>query len=223
MKMTGHLMYGDYIFLLKTKSWEPLRKTGPLRDPYNRFIHLVFTFKKNKHLVFSDTRRFAKVFLFDTKKHEEIPDLTRLGPDPLSKKFSLTDLKERLYLRPNGKIKQVLLDQSIIAGIGNIYSDEILWSTGIHPLSIVQKINEEKIKSLWKNSKIILKKGIDFGGDSMSDYRNIDGKPGSFQNKHNVYRKVGKTCSKKDGGVIKRIKVGGRSTHFCDKHQILYK
>ena len=195
----------------------------PLLDPYNRHIHLIFTLSDKKHLAFSDTRKFAKIFIFETKNEKAVEDLMHLGPDPLSKEFTYKVFRERLHKKPNWKIKQTLMDQEIISGIGNIYSDEILWAAGVHPLSITSKIPEKNFREMHKNIKVILKRGIDFGGDSMSDYRNIYGLPGKFQNKHNVYRRKGELCPKKDGGKIERIVVGARSAHFCGKHQKLYK
>jgi len=112
------------------------------------------------------------------------------------------------------------MDQSIIAGIGNIYSDEMLWLAGIHPESKPGKIPENLMKLLYKSMKEVLKKGIDFGGDSMSDYRNIYGEKGQFQGKHNAYRKTGTKCARKNcKGIITRKMVGGRSSHFCSIHQ----
>ena len=111
------------------------------------------------------------------------------------------------------------MNQELIAGIGNIYSDEILWETGVHPLEKVRTISDTKMEAMLKSMKKILKKSIKLGGDSMSDYRNIHGERGGFQKIHNVYRKTGEPCLKKDGGTIRRIKVAGRSSHFCDKHQ----
>jgi formamidopyrimidine-DNA glycosylase len=220
MKMTGHFMHGLYVF--DGKTWEPKATDGPLRDPFNRHVRLLFTLSDKKHLAFSDMRKFAKVFLFNTESRHQIEDLMHLGPDPLSLEFTYSVFKKQLYKKPTGKIKQVLLDQHIISGIGNIYSDEALFAADVHPLSIVKKIPEINLKKIYRNSKIILKRGIDFGGDSDSDYRNIHGLPGKFQSKHNVYRKTGELCPRKDSGTIKRIKVGGRSAHFCDKHQVVY-
>ena len=221
MKMTGHFMYGKYE---ETKGgWQPKDRNSPLADPFNRHIRLLFSLSNGKHLAFADTRKFAKVFVFEIKDRNKISDLADLGPDPLEKSFSATVMIERLMLRKNWKIKQALLDQEIIAGIGNIYSDEMLWNSNIHPLSIVSKIPPEKMKDLHKAMRDVLKKGLDFGGDSTSDYRNIHGLPGKFQHKHNVYRRAGKPCPKKDGGIIQRVKVGGRSGHFCPVHQVLYK
>lgn len=225
MKMTGHFMYGKYVQekLAGKLLWSPAEKNTPLADPFNRHIRLMFIFSNNKHLAFADTRKFAKVFVFEIKNRHAVADLALLGPDPLSKNFSLAVMKARLSLRKNWKIKQALLDQEIIAGIGNIYSDEMLWSAGIHPVSTVSKIPLEKMKKLYSAMRQVLKKGLDFGGDSTSDYRNIYGLPGKFQHRHNVYRRIGQLCPKKDGGIIERIKVGGRSGHFCSVHQKLYK
>ena len=232
MKMTGHFMYGKYE-QKKTKNknasnknvsqWQPQDSKSALADPFNKHIRLLFTFSNGQHLAFADTRKFAKVFIFDTNKREDVLDLKLLGPDPTAKSFSEKLMCERLRLRQNWKIKQALLDQSLIAGIGNIYSDEMLWSAGIHPLSIVSKIPATQFKKLFVAMRDVLKKGLDFGGDSTSDYRNIHGEPGRFQHKHNVYRRKGQPCSRKDGGTIERIVIGGRSTHFCPIHQILYK
>ena len=116
------------------------------------------------------------------------------------------------------------MDQSVIAGVGNIYSDEALWRAGIHPEERVRDIDEAKLKSLYTATIEVLKKGIDFGGDSMSDYRNIDGERGEFQEKHEAYRRTGKPCMKRGcSGTIQRKIVGGRSAHFCSVHQRLDK
>lgn len=221
MKMTGHFMYGEYVFA--KNNWAPSGTTGPLHDPFNRHVRLLFSLSNGKHLAFADTRKFAKMFMFDTDKIHKIEDISKLGPDPLSKYFSYKKMLEVLSKKSNGKIKQVLLDQSIISGIGNIYSDEMLWSAKIHPISIVGKIPEDKMRLLYKEMIAVLKKGIDFGGDSTSDYRNIHGLPGKFQHKHNVYRSYGKPCLKKDGGIIAKIKIGGRTGSYCPVHQVLYK
>ncbi|MFZ3015563.1 MAG: DNA-formamidopyrimidine glycosylase [Minisyncoccia bacterium] len=219
MKMTGHLLYGKYKFLKKENKWIP-DEEGPLKDPYNRFVHTIFSLSNKKFLAFSDSRKFGKITLLDTKTAHETRHLKDIGPDPLSKNFDFKKLKERLNKKPNGKIKTVLIDQSIIAGIGNIYSDEILWYAGIHPERKVSKINELEFKKMFKAIKETLKKGINFGGDSMSDYRNIYGLPGKFQLHHEAYRRTGERCRKKGcKGVIIRKIINNRSAHFCSIHQ----
>ena len=235
MKMTGHLLYGRYEFSGKAgdgksasknksdaETWRA-RDDGPLQDPYNQFIRLVFTFSDGTHLAFSDMRKFAKVFVFPTSDMATVADLRDLGPEPLERSFSLADFRARLALAPRGKIKQVLMDQSIVAGIGNIYSDEILWRAGVHPLSLAGKIPPAAVQKMFAAMKLILKRGIDFGGDSDSDYRNVHGVRGEFQHKHSVYRRTGAPCPRPGcDGTIKRLKIGGRSAHFCPTHQKLF-
>jgi len=220
LKMTGHLLYGKYKFT-SGSAWIPDEpKNNPLHDPYNRFVHVVFTFSNKKHLVFSDARKFGKITLLDTKTMHNSKHLNNIGPEPLAKNFDLKKMQECLNKKPNGKIKTVLMDQSIIAGIGNIYSDEILWRVGVHPERKVSELKEKEIKLMFKAIKETLKKGIDFGGDSMSDYRNIYGLPGKFQLHHQAYRRTGEKCRKKNcPGIILRKMVNGRSAHFCSVHQ----
>lgn len=233
MKMTGHIMFGSYE-LSKNKEdfkdpWKPAAtETEALRDPFNRHIRLVFSLKNKKgvikQLVLSDMRKFAKVTLIETKDSEHNPHLSHLGPEPLSETFTFKVFRDRLSKKPNGPIKSILMDQSLISGIGNIYSDEALWLAGIHPEEKVKTLLEHKhenlLKKLHTSNIAVLKKGIDFGGDSMSDYRNIKGERGKFQGQHNAYRKTGTACKKKGcEGIILRKVVRTRSAHFCSAHQ----
>ncbi|MBP7831649.1 MAG: bifunctional DNA-formamidopyrimidine glycosylase/DNA-(apurinic or apyrimidinic site) lyase [Candidatus Pacebacteria bacterium] len=232
MKMTGHMMVGKYV-LGKQKEkgkkeieiWAPAptEKNEALRDPYNRFLHVVFSLSNGKHVVLSDVRKFAKMTLLDTAELPTSIHLKHLGPEPLEKNFNEAHFAERLMKKPRGKIKIVLLDQTVIAGIGNIYSDEMLFLAGIHPFSIVEKIPNKLMAPLYKGMIAVLKKGIDFGGDSTSDYRDITGNRGKFQSAHNVYRRAGKPCPKRGcKGTIEKVPFGGRSAHFCPAHQKLY-
>ena len=134
LKMTGHLLYGKYVFNKKENKWTPEKNERvALFDPFNRFIHVVFIFSNGKHLAFCDSRKFGKVTMIKTGELEESSHLKNIGPEPLEKSFILSKFKARLLLKPNWKIKTVLMDQSVIAGIGNIYSDEMLWLANIHP------------------------------------------------------------------------------------------
>ncbi|MGC9605390.1 MAG: bifunctional DNA-formamidopyrimidine glycosylase/DNA-(apurinic or apyrimidinic site) lyase [Minisyncoccia bacterium] len=225
MKMTGHLMYGRYILKKNGKegSWMPAPgEPSSLSDPFNRFIHFVMVLSDKKHVVLSDMRKFAKVTLIREKDLDRTIHLESIGPDPLEKSFDFKTFKERLARKPTGRIKQALMDQGVIAGIGNIYSDEALWRAGLNPEERVRNIPDSLLKKLHSAIRTVLERGIDFGGDSMSDYRNIDGKPGKFQEHHHAYQKTGEKCSKPGcKGTIVRKVVGGRSAHFCDKHQRL--
>jgi formamidopyrimidine-DNA glycosylase len=233
MKMTGHLLYGKYKRakieemsdgqLKKVFGWVPDQE-GPLQDKFNQYIRLVFELSNGKFLVLSDARRFAKVCLIADGDINSYKDLKDLGIDPVLDNLNFKKFKEILIKKPKGRIKNILMDQELIAGIGNIYSDEALWLTGIHPEQAPKKLSDKQIKELLKNIKLVLKKGINFGGDSTSDYRQPDGTPGNFQKHHKVYRRKGENClrPKCSGKIIRKV-VGGRSAHFCDTHQKLIK
>lgn len=218
MKMTGHFLYGKYFF--KNGKWESDEKF--LSDPFNKFIRLIFRLSNGKYLAFSDMRRFAKVTLFESNQMSNHQDLKILGPEANDQKLDWKTLKERLSKKPEWHIKTALMDQTVTAGIGNIYSDEILWASGIHPEKKVKKISDKEIKTILNQTIKILSHSITLGGDSMSDYRNIDGKKGGYQNSHKAYRKTNEKCSKKScGGIITRKIIDGRSAHFCNIHQKL--
>ena len=219
MKMTGHLLYGRYSFdaAQKKDPWQPLEPES-LKDPYNRHVHFMLSFDNGMNLALSDVRKFAKVTLIGPQS-EHLKDI---GPEPLEKSFTLKQFAERLNLRPHGKVKQVLMDQKIIAGIGNIYADESLWRAGIHPLERVETITPTKMKGLFDAIKKTLSRGIDFGGDSTSDYRNVHGEKGKFHENHYAYQRTGERCKKPGcSGTIRRIMVGARSAHYCDRQQKL--
>ena len=194
---------------------------------YNRpdypYIRLEFLLDNKKFLSFSDMRKFARVCVEKTSELENSIHLANLGPEPLDPGFKFEDFILQLMKKPKGRIKQVLMDPSVIAGIGNIYSDEILWRAGVHPLSSPAKIPEKSLREMFKAVKETLEKGIELGGDSNVDYRNIDGERGSFQEHHRAYQQTKKKCQKKNcNGIVERLVVGTRSAHFCPKHQKLF-
>jgi formamidopyrimidine-DNA glycosylase len=204
MKMTGHLMVENY-------------------EKENNYIHLDFRLSDGKHLVLSDMRKFASVTISKTEELRNHEVLKKLGPDPLDPKFNAKKLFEIIHRKNGVPIKSVLLDQSVIAGIGNIYSDEILWQTGIHPLSRAGGIPAKKMGEIFRTMQKILRFSIKLGGDSKSDYRNAFGEKGGFQDFHKVYGRKNQKCPKPScSGIIQRIVVKGRSAHFCPKHQIKY-
>ncbi|MEI8123777.1 MAG: zinc finger domain-containing protein, partial [bacterium] len=134
--------------------------------------------------------------------------------------YTYEKFKKLLAKGASKNLKQFLMDQSFISGIGNIYSDEALWYSSINPQERVKNISDKKLKELFKNIKKVLNESLLLGGDSMSDYRNPYGEKGGYQKIHKVYRKAGEKCVRKNcSGIIQRIKVGGRSAHFCNCHQ----
>lgn len=215
-KISGHLLYGKW--KIKDKKVEAAM-AGPVKsDPFNRFIRFILYLDNGYQLGLSDLRRFGKVFLGDAEKIENINEIGRLGPEPLDQKFTFAKFKT-LMAKRRGMVKKVLMDPFVIVGIGNIYSDEILWYAGIHPLRRVEKLKERELKSVYKYMRLILKKAIAAKGDSQQDYRTLEGKFGNYQNMQKAYRLTGQKCLKRDGGIIKRIKVNNRSAHFCPVHQ----
>ncbi|MDB5259902.1 MAG: formamidopyrimidine-DNA glycosylase, formamidopyrimidine-DNA glycosylase [Candidatus Nomurabacteria bacterium] len=219
MKMTGHLMYGVYKQNKKANgkewAWVPIDDNEALLDPYNRHIHVVFTLSNDRHLAFCDSRKFGSITILKTSTIDS-DRLAHLGPEPLEETFKEINFIERLQRFPNRPIKQTLMDQTVIAGIGNIYSDEMLHLSHIQPTRVTKSLKTVEKKLLFKAMKKVLGRGIDFGGDSMSDYRNIEGKRGKFQEKHLVYLRTNQKCKTKNcRGIIKKEKVGGRSAHYC--------
>lgn len=220
MKMTGHLLYGQYDFDSRTNAWKAHAHQTSLLDPFNAHLRLVFSFANGHQLAFSDMRKFAKVMLIEAIPPLTHPDLKHLGPEPLHTTFTLAEFQARISKKQRTPIKSVLMDQHIIAGIGNIYSDEVLWAASIHPKRVPATLTPAEFAALFEHTREILNRSITLGGDSMSDYRNIYGEKGGFHPYHNAYRQHGKRCTKPDcGGIIERIVIGGRSTHFCPRHQ----
>lgn len=219
MKMTGHLMYGKYKenkpYNKKEWSWIPEESSTSLHDPYNRHIHVVFSLNNHHQLVFCDSRKFGTITVQKSETlHTE--HLHHLGPEPLETEFTQKNFKERVLRSPLRAIKTVLMDQAIIAGIGNIYSDEMLHRAHILPTRTPESLHETEWKLLFTAMKQVLKKGIDFGGDSTSDYRNIKGERGAFHANHLVYLRTKEKCLTKDcAGIIIKKQLNGRSAHFC--------
>jgi len=213
-KLTGHLLIGNW--KLEIGNWKPL-KTGPLQEKINTYIHLMFWLSGNLMLALSDLRKFAKVELWTKEGFKNLKGFKNLGPEPLTKDFTFGKFRGILKNK-KGKIKQVLMNQEVIAGIGNIYSDEILWEAKVHPFKDVSKLKEDNLKKIYQALRKILKKAVKLGGESISDYRDIEGKKGGFDILRKVYRRRGEKCSR-CGTIIKRIKLAGRSAHYCPRCQ----
>lgn len=211
-KMTGHLLFGKWEF----KGKKFVSKIKALGDKYNQYIHHMFYFKDGSMMAFSDLRKFAKIELYSDKKSFD-ESISSLGPDPFTKEFNVNYLKE-IFSKRKSPIKKVLMDQGLITGIGNIYSDEILWKAKISPLREASKITEKEIKEIIKATREILKKSIEVGGDSFSDYRNIEGNKGNFEKFKKIYHREGEECFRCKKKV-KRVKIGGRSSHYCPNCQ----
>jgi len=208
LKMTGHLLVKP-----KAKSLKPKVGEDYFSDKVNQYIHHIFYLKSGRTLEFSDLRKFGKIILADTDKIKDIKEIGSLGIDAMSKEFTFEKLNEILDKRAT-KIKLLLMDQSKLSGVGNIYASEILFEAGILPMRPAYKISREERKKLFLAIKKTLEKGIKLRGTSDSDYRDTAGAPGGFQKVLKVYRRAGKTCGK-CGTIVQRIKLGQRGTFFC--------
>jgi formamidopyrimidine-DNA glycosylase len=165
-------------------------------------------------------RTFAKITLLPTKNIKETKHLSSLGPEILDASFTKKIFTEALQKKPTLPIKTALMEQDLFVGVGNIYSDEILWLAGVKPDRTVKSLDPKELSFIFKYLKPVLQKGIDFKGDSTSDYRTIDGTPGEFHLNRNAYRKTGESCNKRGcpGAILRKV-IRGRSAHYCSDHQ----
>ncbi len=214
LKMTGQLVYvtQDVRFGAGHPSDSLIHK---LPDKSTR---VNFEFTDSSHLFFNDQRKFGWVRLLPTVEVPNIDFMKKLGPEPLATDFTAKQFRERLLRRKNSNIKSVLLDQAVIAGIGNIYADEGLWGAKIHPSMLVKNISQAKLNTLFKALRDILELSIKKGGSSDRNYVNAEGKKGSYLSFANVFRRQGKPCPR-CGTTIHKIRVAGRGTHICPKCQ----
>lgn len=209
-KMTGHLMVGRW--KNENGKWVPVKKS-PLEEKINTFLHLIFFLDNGEMIALSDLRKFAKMELWKTEDLLRSTEFDKLGPEPLDKNFTFTEFT-KLFEGKKGKVKQVIMNPEFIAGIGNIYSSEALWRAKIHPLKDVSKLTKKELKTLYDSIRKVLLLGIKLGGESFSDYRNIEGKKGRFDAERKVYQREKEKCARCKT-PIGRLKIGGRSAFFC--------
>ena len=169
---------------------------------------LLIKISGNNTLVFNDIRQFGRCRVI--KDAENL-----VGKDPLEIRFN--DFKG-LVSSKKGIVKSLLLNQNVVAGVGNIYADEILWKAGIHPLHRVNTLNKSELSKLYQAMRYVLDKAIRMEGSSMQHYQKPDGESGGYFEVRKVYGRAGEKCSR-DKAIIRRIVVGQRSTYFCPKHQ----
>ena len=201
-----------------------LRMTGYFKfinnsTPPCKHTRIRFLDKNNNELRYIDVRSFGQMWWIKEGLYPNkiIKGLGSLGPEPFSKDFDTKYLKKVISKRTKS-IKAILLDQTIVAGIGNIYADESLYSAGISPFREARTIKKNELIKLKESIVTVLKKSIGSGGTTFSDFRDLEGENGNFGLQTNVYRRTGKEC-RKCGNLIERQKITGRSTHWCPKCQ----
>ena len=200
LKMTGQLLF------------LPAAET---RDKHTR---LSISFKDSTaELRFRDIRKFGFVLALPTTEMPAAPELRVLGPEPLA--LGLEDFRGAFAGR-KGMIKARLLDQRILAGIGNIYADEILFEARLHPEEDISKLSARSWRALWSAARTVLGRAVSCRGTTLRDYRDGDGERGGFQELLQVYGREGLACPR-CGATIRRLRVAGRSSHFCPRCQRL--
>ncbi len=219
--MLIHLgMTGKFFFINKKNRKFKTSFYYDLKDHKNqKHDRLVFFFQKNQKLIYNDVRKFGFIKIFNEKSYDKILHLKNLGPEPLEKNFN-SDYFKNYILGRKRTIKDILMDQKCISGLGNIYVNEILFLSKINPKRKVKSINNFEIKKIIKNTKSILKNSIKLGGSSIKDFSSGNGKKGLFQQHFRVYGKEGEKCSNVDcSESILRIKISNRASFFCQRCQ----
>jgi len=182
-------------------------------DSINKHEHVIFNLDNNEQLRFADVRKFAKVMLIPSDKLYTMKPYTELGYEPWDKDLTPLYLKEK-FKNKNIPVKSILLDQSIITGIGNIYADEILFLSNLNPLTKAKDLCDKDLGNIIKNTVKVLDKAIEEGGTTIRSYTSEEGVTGLFQNNLNVHQREGDKCHVCNS-VILKIRVGGRGTYYC--------
>lgn len=189
----------------------------PSEGEQTRFARVVFTFDDSARLIFNDMRKFGYMKLVDAAGLET--ELRKYGVEPLGKKFTLTVFNGIIDKRKNRAIKNVLMEQALIAGIGNIYSDEICFFAGVRPKRLVRTLSNEERKKSFAQIRRILLAAIKHRGSSVDNYVASDGRQGDFQKLLRVYGRGGEVCLKCKKTKIVRLKINGRSSCYCPRCQ----
>jgi formamidopyrimidine-DNA glycosylase len=182
---------------------------SPPEAPVALHTHVFLRLDDGRELRYNDVRRFGRMALLANGAHERV--LGDLGLEPLE--ATEEEFRARIQSR-SAHIKALLLDQRVLRGIGNIYADESLWRAKIHPKKLGAKLTDDELRRLRRAVQSILREAIRLRGSSISDYVDLDGGRGRFQQRHRVYQREGKKCFR-SGALIRRIIVAGRSSHFC--------
>lgn len=215
LKMTGQLVYrGEQVFGAGHPNDSLI---GQLPDKSTR---VAITFDDGSHLYFNDQRKFGWVKLYPTVEVPNIDFMKRVGPEPLEDDLTHTDFVQRMRRRNGTTIKAALLDQTVIAGIGNIYADEALWGARIHPARRVRDVLDNELDTLLDEVRYVLRLSIEKGGSTDRNYVNAEGKRGSYIDFARVFRREGLACPRHPDVLVEKSRVAGRGTHTCPVCQV---
>lgn len=213
LRMTGQMVYRG------EENWGAGHPNDDfLNDLPNKSTRVEIDFEDQTKLFFNDQRKFGYMKLLPEPEIEELSFFQKLGPEPLEDNFTVEIFKERLLKKKNSLVKPTILDQSVIAGVGNIYADEALWRAKIHPETRIKVFSNIDFKNLHESIRFVMNKSIEKGGSTDRNYVNADGSRGNYLEYAAVYHKNGQPC-KRCGTEISKIRVGGRGTHFCENCQ----
>ena len=216
LKMTGQLVYrAESVAFGAGHPNDSL--IGNLPD---RSTRVTFTFVDGSRLFFNDQRKFGWVRLIPTIEVPNIDFMKKVGPEPLEADFTAEEFTERFARRARSSIKAALLDQTVVAGVGNIYADELLWGAKIHPLRLVSSLTKNEFKKLYSELRAVMNLSIEKGGSTDRNYVNAEGKKGSYIDFARVFRREGQACPR-CGTTIVKMRAAGRGTHICPHCQVL--
>ena len=214
LKMTGQLVYVGETRFGAGHPNDSLVNTLP-----DKSTRVTLTFTDGSALYFNDQRKFGWMRLMPTVEIPNIDFIQKVGPEPLSDEFTAEIFMQRMQRRKKTSIKAALLDQSVLAGVGNIYADESLWGAKIHPSRQVQSITDAEFTALYTDLREVMNLAIAKGGSSNHTYINAEGKKGSYMDFARAFRREGQPCPR-CGATIEKLRVAGRGTHICPVCQV---
>lgn len=216
LKMTGQLVFVARNDVRFGAGHPNDSLVGELPD---RSTRVSLEFSDGSHLYFNDQRKFGWMKLLPSVEVPHIDFMKKVGPEPLEDDFTKDQFAERFKRRAKTNIKAALLDQTVVAGVGNIYADESLWGAKIDPRRKVADISQEDFFKLYEELRSVMNLAIEKGGSTDKNYVNAEGKRGSYMDFARVFRREGQGCPR-CGETIKKIKHAGRGTHFCSRCQV---
>lgn len=214
LKMTGQLVFrGEQVFGAGHPNESLI---GELPD---RSTRVTLEFTDGSHLYFNDQRKFGWMRLMPAIEVPNIDFMKKVGPEPLEDDFTAQEFASRFTRRGKTSIKAAILDQTVVAGVGNIYADESLWGAKIHPKRLVNAITDDEFHLLYTELRLVMNLAIEKGGSTDKNYVNAEGKRGSYMDFARVFRREGLACPRCDTEIIK-FKAAGRGTHICPICQV---
>jgi formamidopyrimidine-DNA glycosylase len=216
LKMTGQL-----VFIGKERFGAGHPNESLVGSLPDRSTRVTLTFADGSHLYFNDQRKFGWMKLLPTLEVSNMDFMQKVGPEPLDADFTASQFADRFARRARTSIKAALLDQTVVAGVGNIYADESLWGAKIHPQRLVNTITPAEFKRLYTELRAVMDLAIEKGGSTNKNYVNAEGKRGSYMDFARVFRREDQACPR-CGTTIIKFKAAGRGTHICPHCQVLF-